>query len=1714
MGNLKYNRSVISILGFIGLMVAAMFLYPVSGYSASGVCGSAAGQHYIQDPYDRLAANLLCSQGDLNDYLDTGTSWRWRCQKTGNSGSSPVCSAYKVYCGSMNGSSSSIQPTTGLCEDEDYLAQNMRLDGEQWRWDCVDSINESVGCFAWLKVNGSCGSATTRDYVNVPITDLCAFGMVRSGYPVNNGNDMWKWYCDGRNGGSNQTCYADIVNCGTAQGRVYDNAPTFGLCDEGTPSQVIDSGNTWTWACVDDIGQSVSCWAYDRDSGDCGSAQGQYYDNAPTSGLCDAGTPSAVTSSSGRWNWQCAGVNGGSSVNCWAYDVDNGVCGPANGGSYESAPTTGLCSVGTASSVTDSGFNWTWTCAGINGGSSAECSAIHIVDGECGYANGGSYESAPTTGLCSFGTPSEVIDAGSQWTWTCMGNGGGSTANCSAIHLTVADISINQYCAAPPFITAPVEPNVLSVVDVSGSMGWCAYNPMSNKRGCCYSSSGCGWTYTGNEEGYFRPDKNYKYNSTEGYWEETVSQSVTCPKYRDGINTSNVYRGSCLNFLYMSRIDLVRWAMTGGTPASCTGSHTFNAPYCDPELWAEPGNAGKVGAVCNDTIGGCILQTSDGLRNIKVPWSRIYDGLVYQFKSMSLKPRMGVMFYSSTGVRSQGQVYMGDFTAPNSTDNRFPYMNLITAFNSSPPSGGTPTGPAMWDVFNYFKQVAPQYGGIPPQQGSGDRWKNPLYVCDGGGANCNLVPCAKNFILLMSDGQWNSPSCSIDNNASDPVKPAYQMHQTFTNVPTGVNTDINAVHTIGLFLGGTGEQSLKNVAMYGSFNKINTWPDSLTGYPADTCYMDDCGDGKGSGCTPLPASSSDWDSNGDNRPDTFHAATNATEIKDSIKNAILDMLRRSSSGTAVSVLSSSEGSGANLIQALFYPRRTFGGTEISWVSDVMNYWYYMDPFYAYSQIREDTVRDASSYTLLNLTNDYIVSFAFDGTQNKTMAHRWQDTDGNGSADVDRGSVPIEEAKAIWRAGVQLWKQSPASGYRPTPKTTIDGSTLMNFSTGNSASLMPYLGITDSVQAKKVINYVIGYDCADAVGNSSEPDPSCGSTPDRSCCPAGYTPIGRNRTVILNGEPHVWKLGDVINSTPRIMGPSPLNNYNIPEPIGYNDQTYYDFISSTAYKSKQRVFVGANDGMLHAFRLGLLEQGGEQVAKLSGSETEIGVEKWAYIPKHVLPYLKYLSVQDYCHIYMVDGPITLLDASINGAADAPKTVGSWRTIMIGSMGIGGATIKKTCNGNVNGAVCDFDSDCSGGQQCKNPDIDYRVGVPVLDGSSNPVGLSSYFAFDVTDQDTPQLLWEFSHSDLGMSNVGPAIVKVGGNAKVCSVSGAACTADSDCGVSGGQCVSTNGKWYAVLASGPTGPITRQEFLGKSNQNLKLFILDLKTGTLVRTIDTGISNAFAGSLGNNTLDLEKNNPGAAGNYQDDVVYIGYVQNTTQGGVLRLVIDDDIDPSHWTVSKVIDNIGPVTTSVVNLLDRKNGKLWLYFGEGRYYHKTDDLSTQRRLYGIQEPCVTGSPLNAPNTCTTTLSVSSLQNQTTPSTLNTNKKGWYIDLDGSTANSGAERVISNPVTSPSGAVYFISLAPTSDVCSFGGTTYLWAVDYKTGGKVSYAMQGKALIQVSTGEIKELDLSSASSFPDKGNRRSGAIQGIPPTGQGLLVITNPMPMRKFMHVQER
>ncbi len=881
----------------------------------------------------------------------------------------------------------------------------------------------------------------------------------------------------------------------------------------------------------------------------------------------------------------------------------------------------------------------------------------------------------------------------------------------------------------------------------------------------------------------------------------------------------------------------------------------------------------------------------------------------------------------------------------------------------------------------------------------------------------------------------------------------------------------------------------------------------------------------------VPDTASKWDKDGDGLPDNYFPVSNPLQLDSQLEKALNEILARVASGTAASILNNSEGSGANLLQAVFYPKKQFdNSTEASWIGEMQNLWYFIDPFLNKTSIREDTNQD----NVLNLKQDYVTKFYFDAAQSKTLVQRFLDNDGDGLADSSTplDTVSPDEVKSLWKAGRKLWERNLSTA----PRTIFTG---YGSTAGNAPQKFSNLEVdgyfntwpgvwaamqtVDQATTTKVISYVHGTDQA-GYRDRKVTISSCGLVDAAGCT-------------------REWKLGDIVSSTPKLVSNVKLNTYDLAPPNGYNDASYLAFSKTSTYQNRGMALVGGNDGMLHAFKLGVLKEKEDRFSKaqmndesgnLANAADELGKEMWSFIPKNALPYLRYLTCKkgggdatycaniDYDHLFLVDRTPTIVDASIMLPSDTstctlatdystctkPVDGSTWTTIVIGGMGYGGAS-RTSADACTEGSV---------GTCIKAPIASY--------------GLSSYFALDVKDPANPKYLWEFEGNPaaghyLGASTTGPAIVRVNSGAN------------------------KNGKWFAVFASGPTGPVdkTKHQFMGTSSQNLKLFIVDLKSGALLRTIDTGVTNAFAGTLSSAVIDTDRSRSTDNGYYSDDVVYIGYTaKNTTvtpntwtKGGVLRLVTKDNPDPAQWAVSTVINDIGPVTTTITKLQDRPHETLWLYFGTGRYFYKSDDpaLSVQQQLYGIKEPCYAtanrgahtplanvagGSNNDIAPTCTDAVS-GSIVNQsgdavTAPAaSLAATAPGWYINLDAADSASLAERAITDPVALPNGNVFFTTFKPSSDICKFGGDTLIWAIRYDTGGlPPARTMQGTALMQVSTGAFAEVKLATAFSNPDNlrlhGRRLATPIQGVPPTAQGLSLITNPKPVKKYIHIREK
>ena len=138
---------------------------------------------------------------------------------------------------------------------------------------------------------------------------------------------------------------------------------------------------------------------------------------------------------------------------------------------------------------------------------------------------------------------------------------------------------------------------------------------------------------------------------------------------------------------------------------------------------------------------------------------------------------------------------------------------------------------------------------------------------------------------------------------------------------------------------------------------------------------------------------------------------------------------------------------------------------------------------------------------------------------------------------------------------------------------------------------------------------------------------------------------RNRTAIL---------GDIINSRPTVSGNK--DDYGWAFLPGGLGSGYAAFVASKATRTPA-VYVGANDGFLHAFNAKRQADGG-------------GVELFAFSPFGVRDNLWRLADPEYGtldtngHQYYVDGEVSVIDAKLGA---------NWATVLVGTAGRGGKSL---------------------------------------------------------------------------------------------------------------------------------------------------------------------------------------------------------------------------------------------------------------------------------------------------------------------------------------------------------------------------------------------------------------------------------------------------------
>ncbi len=1232
--------------------------------------------------------------------------------------------------------------------------------------------------------------------------------------------------------------------------------------------------------------------------------------------------------------------------------------------------------------------------------------------------------------------------------------------------------NMTEYCYIPPIAGQQVKPNVLIVLDFSGSMQFPAYVPCnpsgySSSRvarcGASTASDSSSWRYKTSETyyGYFDPNKCYTYNVPLGAFQE--NNSCDCS---NKIGTSTCISGNLLNWITTTRIDVARWVLTGGRTRS-SGGNTFleseGATYTINESNLRCSFTISATATTNRRLtisnhgGTCPISILNANIRILPSDPSSIRGIIHSFCDtsdpsgiISEKCQIIMEFMVFAGDGRFGEIRVGK----NDTISSF-----IDAINNETPFRGTPTGEALWEAYDYYTQSDINFyesNGAYISRGNGD--VDPYY--DKIGGSSIPVPCRKGFVLLISDGAWNRQV--------DPVVPARVMatQDLRPDLPGRQSVYTYAIYTFGdedPGIAQQGKQAMITTAIFGGFQDSDGdgWPYPFTRiqYPNGSGLCNDLGFTTQtnietiSGTTycnsrgvvyPLPecnpsgtwnSQCAEWDtafnSPRDGLPYNFYEANDAPALRSALMSILNEILYHASSGSGATVatLTSRTGISSLIVQPYHYSKYTRqDGTEVSWLGFLRSFWV---------DVRQNLREDSTRPKFLNIAGpaiDKIFQFFFDPNDNETKV-------AIPSASCDRAEErkSINQLIPVFDAGCQLANRNPSGriilynrGGILAPFDTSAVSYLSNIwrvCSNNPAVLCTSNadcpgGTCQSADASCIIRYLRGENLSS--------DPSC---PDY---------VKRTREVdIANFCPgasgvRTWKLGDIVSSTPSVVSSEPVNIYH----LRYNDRTYRDYIRTDEYKKRTSfLFVGANDGMLHAFRVGRLVQTrnrseptkvvNDYNAISSDLSDLVGTEEWAFIPRNALPYLVWYGNPNYCRVPTVDYRTVIIDASLGDPtdpiryrADANKEVSSWRTILIGTMGFGGKSITTS----------------------------------KLDGSPGTETFSSsVFALDLTDwlndpirYPQPTLLWEVRLLDGTLTTSFPAVVRLGDPNK-------------------------NGEWYVVIGSGPEDP-NGTSFTSQP----KLYFIDLRDGRIVREVNIPAPSGVSFAVGDiAVVDVDND-------YQDDVIYFGVYGKTNTGyfwgNFYRLSLKSgsgyksvdnltfrDICPAIDLRTFATAGNTPPVFGAPNFTRDEKGNLWVFFGTGRYVMNSFDkaIPYDNYLIGFKDENFKDENWNS-STCPTAYRRSQLTEVTNQHIMITitrvkqicmcdasdcrmrdvvygadgiipsepEARGWYYTLPG--------EAIYSQVLVIGGMVDALTYKPPRDVCQMEGSSNLISVYYKTG----------------------------------------------------------------------
>ena len=258
-------------------------------------------------------------------------------------------------------------------------------------------------------------------------------------------------------------------------------------------------------------------------------------------------------------------------------------------------------------------------------------------------------------------------------------------------------------------------------------------------------------------------------------------------------------------------------------------------------------------------------------------------------------------------------------------------------------------------------------------------------------------------------------------------------------------------------------------------------------------------------------------------------------------------------------------------------------------------------------------------------------FVYQSTFEYVKSHQWQ-------GDLKKYQLVkgVPKDDPVWDAAKKL-NQTPAANRNIwTIATDFNVPTSINNFNSSNADKLKYLLWENapveptSSDATKLINFIRGVDSYNEVKAADQ-----------------------KKNNLLSGER--WKLGDIYHSELKVIGvPSATSSDS-----NVNSEAFYRY--KNAYSSrlqygnncggycaqrKQMIYVGANDGLLHAF------------------DAKNGEELWAFLPPMMLTKIRTTissKNSQSVSIYGVDGSPIIKDIFLNN---------EWRTILMSGLGMGG------------------------------------------------------------------------------------------------------------------------------------------------------------------------------------------------------------------------------------------------------------------------------------------------------------------------------------------------------------------------------------------------------------------------------------------------------------